>query len=89
MNRQKLKNIVIVITHTIKMLCRSTSIFVGLVIVFMYSKMIVKISIRGNILFKAVLTSYQIDNFIRSTMKNPPCIISSVGDTACEIIRTY
>ena len=71
------------------MLCRLTSNFVGLVIAFMYSKIIVKISIRGNILFKAVLTSYQIDNVIRSTMKDPPYIISSVGDTACEITRTY
>ena len=73
------------------MLCRPTSIFVGFDIAFMYSKTILEISSRTNILLQAVLTGYQIDNVITITMKDPPppCIISTVGDTACEIIRTY
>ena len=70
------------------MLCCPTSIFVGVDITFMYSKKILEISRRTNILFKTVLTGYQIDNVITITMKDPPCIISSIGDTACEIIRT-
>ena len=70
------------------MLCCPTSIFVGVDITFMYSKKILEISRRTNILFKTVLTGYQIDNVITIKMKDPPCIISSTGDTACEIIRT-
>ena len=70
------------------MLCCPTSIFVGVDITFMSSKKILEISRRTNILFKTVLTGYQIDNVITITMKDPPCIISSTGDTACEIIRT-
>ena len=71
------------------MLCRPTSIFAGLDIALMCSKTILEISSRINILFKTVLTGYQIDNVITITMKDPPCVISSIGDTACEIIRTY
>ena len=71
------------------MLCRPTSIFVGFDIAFMYSKTILEISSRTNILLQAVLTGYQVDNVIAITMKDPPRIISSIGDTACEIIRTY
>ena len=71
------------------MLCYPTSIFVGLEIAFMYSKTILEISRRTNILFKTVLTGYQIDNVITITMKDPRCIISSIGDTAWEMIRTY
>ena len=71
------------------MLCRHTSIFVGFDIAFMYSKTILEISSRTNILLQAVFTGYQVDNIIAITMKNPPCIISSIGDTACEIIRIY
>ena len=67
----------------------NTHIFVGLDMTFMYSKTILEISSRTNILFKTVLTGYQIDNVITITMKDPPCVISSIGDTACEIIRTY
>ena len=55
----------------------------------MYSKTILEISSRTNILLQAVLTGYQVDNVIAITMKDPPCIIFSIGDTACEIIRTY
>ena len=70
------------------MVCFPTSIFVGLDITFMYSKKILEISRRTNILLKIVLTGYQIDKVITITMKDPPCILSSTGDTACEIIRT-
>ena len=69
------------------MLCRPTSIFVGFDIAFMYSKTTLEISSRTNILFQAVLTGYQIDNVITITMKDPPRIISTIGDTACEIIE--
>ena len=31
----------------------------------------------------------QVDNVIITTMKDSPCIISSISDTACEIIRTH
>ena len=71
------------------MLCRLTSIFVGFDMAFIYSKTTIEISSRTNILFQAVLTGYQIDNAITITMKDPPRIISSIGDTACEIVRTY
>ena len=71
------------------MLCSQTCIFVGLDIAFMYSKTILEISNRTNILFNAVLTGHQRDNIITITMKDSPCIISSIGDTACEIIGTY
>ena len=71
------------------MLCRLTSIFVGFDMAFIYSKTTLEISSRTNILFQAVLTGYQIDNFITITMKNAPRIISSIGGTAFEIIRTY
>ena len=70
------------------MVCFPTSIFVGLDITFMYSKKILEISRRTNILLKIVLTGYQIDKVITITMKDPPYILSSTGDTACEIIRT-
>ena len=69
------------------MLFHPTSILVGLDIAFVYSKMNIKISSRTNILFQAVLTSYQIDNIIKITMKDPPRIISSIGDTACVFTR--
>ena len=88
LNRQKLKNIVFIFRHTIKILCRPTSVFVGLGIAFMYSKTILEISSRTNILFNTVLTGYQIDNVITITTKEYPFIIS-IGTTACEIIRTY
>ena len=71
------------------MLCHPTSIFVGFDIAFMYSKTILEISSRTNILLQAVLTGYQVDNVITITMKDASIIISSIGDTSCEIIRTY
>ena len=71
------------------MLCRLTSIFVGFDISSMYSKMILEISSRTNILLREVLTGYQVDNLITIKMKDPPSITSSIGDTPCEIIRTY
>ena len=71
------------------MLCCPTSIFIGFDSAFMYSKTILEIIGRTNILLQAVLTGYQVDNVIAITMKDPPCIIFSIGDTACEIIRTY
>ena len=71
------------------MVCSPTPIFVGLDIAFMYSKMILEISSKTNILFKAFYTGYQIDNVITITMKDNPCIIYSIGETACEIIGTY
>ena len=71
------------------MVCSPTSIFVGLNIAFMYSKTILEISNKTNILLKVFLTGYQIDNVIAITMKDSPCIISSIGETACEIIGTY
>ena len=85
---QKLKKIII-FTLTIKVLCRPTTIFVGFDVTFMYSKATLEISSRTNILFKAVLTDYQIDNVTTITMKDPSHIISSTGDTACKTIRTY
>ena len=39
--------------------------FVGFDIAFMYSKMILQISSRTNILLQAVLTGYQVDNVIK------------------------
>ena len=54
----------------------------------MYSKMILEINNRTKVLFKAVLTGYQIDNVNTVTIKDSPHIISSLGDTACEIIGT-
>ena len=89
MNREKLKNIAIIFTHAIKMLCRPTSIFVGLDIALMCSKTILEISSRINILFITVLTGYQVDNVITIPVKKPRCIISSIGDTARELIKTY
>ena len=71
------------------MVCRLTYIVVGFDMAFIYSKTALEISSRTNILFQAVLTGYQIDNAITITMKDPPRIISSIGDTACEIVRTY
>ena len=70
------------------MLCRPTSILVCFDIAFMYPKTSVEISSRTNILFQTVLTGYQIDN-ITIAMKDPPRIISSTGDAACQIIRIY
>ena len=58
--------------------CSPRSIFADLDMAFMYSKTIPEINSRTNIMFKAVLKGYQIDNF-----NNTPCIISSMGDTAC------
>ena len=55
----------------------------------MYSKMSLEISSRIKILFQAVLTGYQIDNVDTITINDPPRLISSIGDTGCEIIRTY
>ena len=63
--------------------------FAGPDITFMYSKTIIEIGSRTNILFKKVLPGYQIDNVHTITMRDTPCIISSVGDTACEIIGTF
>ena len=71
------------------MLCRPTSIFVGFNTAFMSSKTALEINSRTNILFQAAFTSCEIDNVIAVTVKDPPRIISSIGDTACEIIRTY
>ena len=71
------------------MVCSPTPNFVGLDIAFMYSKMMLEISSRTNILSKAFYTGYQIDNVITITMKDNSCIISSIVDTACEIIGTY
>ena len=89
MNKQELKNIVIIFTHTNKMLCIPTSIFVCFDIAFIYSKTTLEISNKTNILFQAVLTGYQIDNVITITLKDLPRIMSSIGNTACQIIRTY
>ena len=69
-----------IFTHTIKVFCCPTSIFVGFDVAFMYSKTTLEISSRTNILFKAALTGYQIDNAITITMKDPSRIISSIGD---------
>ena len=44
---------------------------------------------KTNILFQAVLTGYRIDNVITITMKDLPRIMSSIGNTACQVIRTY
>ena len=71
------------------MLCRPTSIFVGFDIAFMYSKTILEISSRTNILLQAALTDYQVDNVITITMKDPLVYYLLFGDTASEIIRTY
>ena len=71
------------------MLCRSISIFIGFDISFMYSKTILEISSRTNILSREVLTGYQVDNVITIKMKDPPSITSSIGDTLSQIIRTY
>ena len=70
------------------MLCHPTSTFVGFDVAFMYSETVFEISSGTNLLLQAVLTGYQVDNVIIITMKNPPHIISSIGDTTCEIIRT-
>ena len=71
------------------MLCRPTSIFLGFDIDCMYSKTILEVTSRTNIFLQVVPKGYQVDNVITITMKDSPCIISSTGDTACEIIRTY
>ena len=71
------------------MLCLPTSIFVVFDMAFMNSKTIPEISSRTNILLQAVLIGYQVDNVITIAMKDHLSIISSIGDTACEIIRTY
>ena len=55
----------------------------------MYFETILEISNRTNILWKTVLTGYQIDNANTITMNDTPCIIVSIGDTACEIIGPY
>ena len=71
------------------MLYGTTSVFVGLDIAFMYSKSMLEISRRTNIFFKVVITGYQIDIITTITMNEPLCIISSIGDTVCEIVGTY
>ena len=71
------------------MLCSPASIFVGLNITIMYSKADLEISSRTNILLEIVLAGYQIDKIDTITMKDTSCMISSTGDTACEIIETY
>ena len=71
LDRRKLANVVIIFTHTIKMLYRPTSIFVGFDIVFLYSKTTLEISSRTNILFQVVLAGNQKDNVITITMKDP------------------
>ena len=65
LDRQKLANVVIIFTHTIKMLCRPTPIFVGFDIAFVYSITTLEISSRANILFQAVLAGNQIDNVLQ------------------------
>ena len=89
MNRQKLENNAIIFALTIKKLCCPTFIIVGLDITFMYSITILKNSGQTNIFFKAIFTVNQIDNTNTITMKDTTCMISSIGDTACEIIGTY
>ena len=49
------------------MLFNPTYIFVGFDIDFIYSKTVVEINSRTKILFKTVLTGYQINNIIKST----------------------
>ena len=71
------------------MLCRPISTFVGFDIAFMNYETILEISSRTNILLQAVLTGYRVDNVITITMKDPLHIISSIGDSACDIIGTY
>ena len=71
------------------MLSHPTSFFAGLDIAFMYSKSMLEISRRTNIFFKVVITGYQIDIITTITMNEPLCIISSIGDTVCEIVGTY
>ena len=71
------------------MLCIPRSIFVCFDIAFIYSKTTLEISNKTNILFQAVLTGYRIDNVITITLKDLPRIMSSIGNTACQIIRTY
>ena len=70
LNRQKLKNIAIIFTQTIKMLFSPTYIFVGFDIGFIYPKTVLEIDSRTKILFKTVLTGYQINN-ITSTGQAP------------------
>ena len=65
------------------MLCRSTYVFLRFDIAFMYSKTTLEISSRTNIMFQAALTYYETDNVTIVTMKDPPPIISSIGDIAC------
>ena len=65
------------------MLCRSTYVFLRFDIAFMYSKTTLEISSRTNIMFQAALTCYETDNVTIVTMKDPPPIISSIGDIAC------
>ena len=50
------------------MFCSPTAISVGLDIAFMYSVTIPEINSRTNILSKAVLTGYQVDNANTITM---------------------
>ena len=66
------------------MLCIPTSIFVCFDISFIYSKTTLEISSKTNILFQAVLTGYRID-VITITLKDLPRIMSSIGNTACQI----
>ena len=40
-------------------------------------------------MLKTVCTGYQWDKVIKITMKDTPCMISSIGETSCEIIGTY
>lgn len=73
----------------IKILYSPIPNFAGLDIAFMYSKSMLEISRRTNIFFTIVITSYQIDKITTITMNEPLCIISSIGDTVCEIVGTY
>ena len=87
LNGQKLKNILITFTITVTVFNCPIYIFIGFDVAFMYSKTTLEISSRTNILFKTVLTGYQINHIITITMKDPSRVISSIGDTACKIIR--
>ena len=56
---------------------------------FLYFKATLRVNSRTNVLFQTEFIVYQIDDIITITMEETPCIIFSVGDTACEIIRTH
>lgn len=61
---------------------------------FLYFKATLRVNSRTNVLFQTEFIVYQIDDIITVdiiaiTMEETPCIIFSVGDTTCEIIRTH